>query len=341
MITIVCVLFVLSFCIGIIHIPNRFYKICIFVFLGLILVFIAGLRKEGVDRDYSNYKDVFDGNTLDVFAEPTFLFISWFVKSYFYNNVIYLFLIYAFLGVFTKFLAIKQLTEFWFFSILLYISYSYSLHELTQIRVGVAVGMLLLAIKPLYDRNLIKFIVLGFLAVLFHYSIFFIFFLWFMSATKINVKYYFCLVIGSCLVGLLFKNYFSSIFEIFAFGPLESKVLSYQFENNTVLNVFNVWQLLRFGLILLFLYKIDLLQKNNCYSVLLVKIYILSSCTFFLFSFNPTFAGRISDMLGIVDIILIPFLIYIFNPSAFGKISLLLIGFSYLFLNLFFNKILI
>ena len=270
MITIVCVLFVLSFCIGIIHIPNRFYKICIFVFLGLILVFIAGLRKEGVDRDYSNYKDVFDGNTLDVFAEPTFLFISWFVKSYFYNNVIYLFLIYAFLGVFTKFLAIKQLTEFWFFSILLYISYSYSLHELTQIRVGVAVGMLLLAIKPLYDRNLIKFIVLGFLAVLFHYSIFFIFFLWFMSATKINVKYYFCLVIGSCLVGLLFKNYFSSIYEIFAFGPVEKKVLSYQFENNTVLNVFNFWQLLRCGLSFLFLYKIDLLQKNNCYSILLV-----------------------------------------------------------------------
>lgn len=342
MIIIVCLLFAISFFFSIISIPYRLYKIGLFVFLGFILITVAGLRKEGVDRDYANYKDAFEGTNLIGFAaEPSFAFICWIIKVFLNNNVIFLFVIYALIGVFIKFYAIKQLTEFWFLSICIYISYLYTLQELTQIRVGVATGILLLSIKPLYDRKFLIFFVLSILAFLFHFSTFFIVILWFLDHKKINTKLWFFLILFSCLFGIALKDYFAAISSVFALGPLENKVLAYQFDNNSLLNVFNVWQLLRCGLSFLFLYKIDLLQKNNLYSIILVKIYVLATCVFFLLSFNPAFSGRISDVLAVVDIVLIPFLIYVFKPQFFAKTIVFLIGLAYLFLNLFFNKILI
>lgn len=342
MIAIVCLLFIISFVFSIIHIPYRLYKIIFFIFFGFTLIIIAALRKEGVDRDYTNYKDAFEGaNLIGFAAEPSFAFICWVVKVFLNNNVIFLFLIYALLGVTIKFYAIKQLTEFWFLSIVIYISYLYTLQELTQIRGGVATGLLLLAIKPLFERKFLVFFIISIFAFLFHFSTFFIIFLWFLDCKKINAKLWAFLILFSCLFGIVLKDYFASISSIFALGPLEDKVLAYQFDNNSTLNVFNVWQLLRCGLSFLFLYKIDLLQKNSQYSILLVKIYVLSACVFFLLSFNPAFSGRISDVLSVVDIVLIPFLIYLFEPRFFAKSIVFLIGLSYLFLNLFFNKILI
>lgn len=340
---IICILFLFffSFFISFIEIEKKRYKIFLFVLFGVILFLLSGLRGYGVDRDYSGYVDAFNEDLNVVFAEPSFLFISWLVKSFFQSNVVFLFLIYSFLGVFTKFLAIKQLTEFWFLSILMYIAYSFTLHEMTQIRVGVGIGFLLLCIKPLYDRNLFLFLFYAVLAFFFHYSIFFVFILWFMDKNKLKKSFYSLLIIGAYIINILFKNQISSVITLMSEGGgLEAKVIAYQFENNTELNIFNAWQLLRIALSFLFIYKIDLLQVKNKYSILLTKIYVFAACSFVLLSYNPSFAGRISDVLSIVDIILIPYLMYVFSPRIYSKILVLFIGIAYLGLNLFYNKIL-
>jgi hypothetical protein len=56
---------------------------------------------------------------------------------------------------------------------------------------------------------------------------------------------------------------------------------------------------------------------------------------------NPTLAGRIGDLFAIVDIITIPLLIYTFKQKILGKIIIIFIGSTYLFLNLFYNKIIV
>lgn len=341
MIISILVLFFFSFFISFIQIEKKHYKIFLFVFFGTILFLLSGLRGYGVDRDYGGYVDAFNEDLNVVFAEPSFLFISWLVKSSFHSNVVFLFLVYAFLGVFTKFLAIKQLTEFWFLSILMYIAYSFTLHEMTQIRVGVGIGFVLLCIKPLYERNLFRFIFFSIIAILFHYSIFFIFILWFIDIQNLNKKMYRLFIIGSYLINFIFKSYISSlILDVTQGGGLEAKVMAYQFENNAELNIFNAWQLLRIALSFLFICKIELLQERNKYSILLTKLYVFATCVFVLLSYNPAFAARISDILSIVDVILIPYLIYVFNPRIYSKILILFIGIAYLCLNLFYNHIL-
>lgn len=334
-------LFFFSFFISLIQIEKKYYKIFLFILFGTTLFLLAGLRGYGVDRDYGSYVEAFNEDLNVIFAEPSFLVISWLVKSYFQGNVVFLFLIYAFLGVFVKFYAIKKLTEFWFLSILMYIAYSFTLHEMTQIRAGVGVGFVLLCIQPLYERKLVLFLLYAILAFLFHYSIFFIFILWFINKDNFNKKKYFLFIIGAYLINMLFKNHISSLISLISEGGgLEAKVMAYQFENNAELNVFNAWQLLRIALSFLFISKIDLLQKNNRYSIILTKIYVFATCAFVVLSYNPSFAGRISDVLSIVDIILIPYLMYVFNPRIYSKLLILFIGIAYITLNLFYNKIL-
>ena len=94
---------------------------------------------------------------------------------------IYLFLLFAILGVSFKLIAIKQLTELWFLSLILYLSNFFILHEMTQIRAGVASAFLLLCVKPIYDRDLKRFLLFAVLGFLFHYSAIVILPLWFLG----------------------------------------------------------------------------------------------------------------------------------------------------------------
>lgn len=91
-------------------------------------------------------------NDISISIEPTFEIISYLTN---FNERI-VFFIYA-LAVSIKFLAIRQISKFPFLSIFTYISLYFVLLEMTQIRAGVAIGIFLLSIKDIYNRNLINF----------------------------------------------------------------------------------------------------------------------------------------------------------------------------------------
>ena len=121
---------------------ERLYKSILFFVLGFILILIAGFRSEEVVRDYVNYVTYFhDRDFLAV--EPAFVVISKIIYSLIGPYPIYLFLLFAILGVSFKLIAIKQLTEQWFLSLVIYLSNFFILHEMTQIRAGIASSFLL------------------------------------------------------------------------------------------------------------------------------------------------------------------------------------------------------
>ena len=342
MVLLLLILFLIISSLSFISFPRRKEKISTFFVLGLILIVIASFRGENVDRDYVSYIKLFNNvSGIATFIEPSFLFISWIVKSFFHSNIVYLFLIYAALGVSLKLIAIKQYSQFWFLSLLIYLSYSYPLHEMTQIRAGVAAALLLLSIKPLYERKLYKFLLITFSATLFHYSAIIIFPIWFLKPHEIK-KWLFIIVIPiAYLIHFSLKWDFTSLANIISFLPLQKKLLAYQPDNTGYLNVFNAWQLLRVGISLLLIWKADFIAEKNKYVYLFIKLYIISTCTYVLLASNPSFASRIGDLFAIGDIVSIPYAIYTIKQKNLAKIFILLVGASYLFLNLFYNKIII
>ncbi|WP_264566688.1 EpsG family protein [Flavobacterium sp. N3904] len=317
-------------------------SIC-FLSIGFFLVLIAGFRNDDVDRDYKNYLLAYYSNYETTRFEPTLTIIVTFVK-YTFNNPIFLFVIYAIIGVSLKFVAIKQLSKLYLLSALLYVSNFFILQEMTQIRVGIASGILLLCIKPLYERNFKNFFFLTLIAISFHYSSVIILPLWFLNPFSLKRNLYFSIVPLSYLMvfcGLTL----GFLIERLPIEQVQKLYTMYklQIENGEgdVINLFNSLQVLRCCILLFLIYKIDILSLRNRYSILLVKIYTIALSCFVIFSDIPVVSFRISELLSIVEIVLIPFLLYVFKEKKIAVLFPITIGLFMLLINLFYIKLIL
>lgn len=321
---------------------NEKAKNIFFIISGLLLFFIAAFRGS-IDRDYQGYVTLFnEAATLNsIRIEPTFLVISFIVKLLF-NNVLFLFIIYALLGVCLKFYAIKKLSDFCLLSVLIYFSNFYLLHEMTQIRVGVASALILISIKPLLDRNLKTFLFIITLAFLFHYSAIIALPLYFLNGRKINILL-FALVIPVSYLFYFLNLQITFLIDLIPIPEVSTKFHQYKYlsslHNAYVGNVFNYLQLSRCLLAFLFLWKWDLLQQNNKLSILLLKIYIIAISILVLLSDIPALGARASELLMPVEIILIPFLMYIIKQKQLAIILIIVIGLLFLSLNIFYTSL--
>jgi len=324
---------------------NKLYK-QIYVIIGVVLFLIAGFRGAGVDRDYLTYVNLYHniGKLTILSVEPTFIIISDFVKYVLFNNVVFVFVIYAIMAISLKLYAIKQLSDFYFFSVLVYFSNFFILQELTQIRVGIAAGILLLCIKPLYDRNLRKFLILSILAFLFHYSAIVVFPLWFFSKKSFQKIIYLSLISISYILYFLHFD-FVGLLKFIPIDILQVRIDKYIMAVNTGLisksniNVFSSIQILRIFMLVLITLNVDIIKEKNKYIYILLKVYVFALISLVLLSSVPPIAFRISDLLLITEIILIPNIIYIFKPSLLGKLVVFCFSLLQIFISLFYLKL--
>ncbi len=327
-----------------------FYKkepsLIILISIGFLLILTAGLRGSRVDRDYENYEMLYSNykQISILLVEPTFVLVSSIVKNLFQNNIVFLFLIYAFMGVTVKFCAIKQLSQFCYLSVLIYLSNYFLLHEMTQIRGGVAAGFLLFCIKPIYDRNLLKFLFFLTLALCFHYSSIVFLPFYFLSSKKINVLLYLSILIVTYVLHFL-NIHFTSLFYLVPADNLQFKLEANKklIENNLQegVNVFNLLQVMRILFSFFFLWKRDLIQAENKYFIIMLKIYFFALCAMVIFSDIPTFAVRTSELLAVVEIILFPMIIYTIRERKVASIFTIMLSLGLFCTNLFYTKLLI
>jgi hypothetical protein len=311
-----------------------------FVLTAVLLFLIAGFRSDSVTNDYLGYveyyNDVLDHSFSTV--EPSFVLITEFVNSTF-HNVLFLFIIYAFLGVLFKYIAINLLTEFRLQSVLVYFCNFFLVLEMTQIRAGVASGLLLLCIKPIKERKIWPFLFFALLAFFFHYSALVILLFYFLSSEKINKKIYFSLIPLGFLIYFLKINLFFFL-DFLQVGLIQSKFESYSTYDSEI-NLFNYLYLSRILLGSLLLWKINLIQEKNSYGIILIKIYFISLFVFCAFATIPGISSRVSELLLIVEILLIPCLIYILRNKALANCLVFFIAFVHLCFAIFYTKLLL
>lgn len=306
-----------------IPVENLSFKKIVFLFLYLLLLGVAIFSNRTELKDYNNYIDIYNHVTDEVGMEPSFKLISNFVKNCLGDNVFFLFAIYALLAVSIKFIAIKQLTDLWFLSILIYLSYFFTLHDLIQIRAGVASGILLLTLKPLYERKFWVFFSLACLATFFHISSLIIFLFWFLNPYKLKFYFWISIIPIAYILQFLQIN-FSSFLLLLPIKFVQMKLIGYWqtkemglFEE---LNILSMGILIRCVICYVLIWKYKILYSCNKYFLLLLKIYILGSFLLVFFSDFLVLAARLSELLFIVEIILIPMLIYLFRQKRMSMV---------------------
>ena len=262
------------------------------------------------------------------------------IKSVFNNGFQIAIIFYALLSIGLKLKAIPKLTEFTSYSLLLLFSSVYLLQDFTQIRVAVASGFLLLSIPSIVNRDVMKFAVFVLLAIFFHYSAIIFAPLYFLNSNKINKLLYLLFIVISIFLAITKFTPFD-ILTKFDLGVYSDRINAYligQKWEKREINIFNFSVLIQIMLCIFFIFysgKID-----NKYAIILTKIYTLGIVVFYIFSPAPAIAFRLSDLLNMVQIILIPFIFYFIKPKYVSEIIIILIAAAFFLNQVMINPIL-
>ena len=302
-----------------------------YVYWGLciIMILLCAFRTIGVDPDSEAYEEIFksNGNDPKLLVEASILFISDIIKN-FTDDVHYLFLVYAILGVTIKFIALRQLSPWYFLPLVIYFGNYFILHDFIQIRAGVASAMLLLAIKPLSEGNKKKAIVYFLIANVFHYSSFAFYPILFFSNNVSKIWKYILIAIFPVGVVLFLLHY--DFFSALPIPYVQEKIDMYKtltengvFDELSLKNIF-IW--IQYAIILYSLYFYDTMLDKCPALPLLLKITAYSLACFFALSSISVVAGRLHELLGIVELALFPCVCYTIRPQFYGKIAVCAIG---------------
>lgn len=312
----------------------------LFWIIGTFLVLICGFREIGIDQDSVGYYLYFnlDDYGMSQVAEPTFRWIASLARVISSDNgLTVLFLIYAIIGVSAKLYAIETIADQKWLALITYFSSYFLLHEFTQIRAGIACGLILISIKFIYERKLVEFLLTIACASFFHYSSLVAFSLYFLPISRPSAVMR-LLIALSIPLGIVFNF---AQFEFVRFIPIElvrSKIQTYiDLENSRdiKLNAFNAVYLVKFFLLYVFLYNSDRISRSSKYFPIMLQMFAISMFCYLSLSFNATFAIRISEMFGIVEIVLIPLLVYVFRHRILGVAAVLTIAIGNLALGIF------
>lgn len=313
------------------------FKFPIYIFLGFILVVLAGTREIGLDPDSENYEySYLNYNASSQLAESVEFSYLWLssIFNHFTHDVHVLFLFYALLGLGLKFIAFRQLTEFWFLPVVVYLSYHYELHEMMQIRTGVLSGLFLMAVKYQADGQKVIAIVLLALATFFHYSALVLAPMLFMSSNDMSVKKR---LIWAALIPASYIIYFvgASISISTEIPLVGTKLAAYQIGaekgvSEAYVNVFRPLHLFTMAIFFYLLYFFDTINEQNKYFPLMMKLFVCSICSYTVLAFLPVLAQRVCLLYQTITIPLYVNIYYTIRPKWAATLIVILIAFVYL-----------
>jgi hypothetical protein len=331
---------------------SKFPEFRIFIFF-IFLLFVT-FRPVGGDKDYVSYLLSFDSfrDPLDyfrhynewVYFDPMYYLIPSFYKTYVSqtNYALMVFFTYALIALSLKVFSVGKLTNLFFLTLLVYFSNYFLLHEMTQIRVGVASAIFLFSIPYLVNKKYVSYVGMVMLAMLFHYSALLYFIPLFFSPFHFKQKIYF-LALGVILVLTFVPTDFILPLLKINMGDVQVKSNNYieyaELGVTEEVNKLNVNFLISYAITVVFTFFINTIQSKNNYAYLLIKLQILGLFLFQIFSPIPGFAFRSSELFMVTQIISIPFFVHIFKNKWLGYGIVILISAIFLGLNLFYGKI--
>lgn len=303
------------------------------VIISLMLILLAGFRSPEVARDYDSYQLNFelirnlDDPIFLTILEPGFIAIVYIIQLVSAENyAMLIMLFFALASVTIKIKAIDQLALNPYLVILFYFAHFFILHEMTQIRIGLASGIFLISLPYYLKGNRPAFTGMILIACLFHYSAIFYLGILFFDTRTVN-RYIYSAALGLTLILAIVRLPLTSLLSKFDSASVSVKLENYvELGQRGLLediNVFNSMTILNFlccTYLLFFIPASTLLADKKL--VLFLKCNILSIFLLSLLSGVPSVAFRFSELFGVVSMFLFAYLVR-FLP--FYKLNLVIV----------------
>jgi hypothetical protein len=299
---------------------------------GIELSLIAGFRSVNVGWDSADYYNIFYSNGSRIDMELGFLwYVRWIAK--FFDSHISLFLITAFFIVFSNMRFIYKYSAMPLLSVLMYISAipfgQYHL-VLSLLRQGLAISIFLFAFDSILKRKPLRFIILVFIAMLFHKSALLCLLLYPLAKIKFNFKYATPSVVLIGVIIFLFPQVLYQIVSNLSYGGYSSWIMY----NTDYIGILIKMFLSLFLFVLFYIcgynkLKSSIIFNTLCWALFLSfvnelisqKIYFFTRCSFYFSCFYiiafPYVINIIEDKKNRIILVFAVLFMLVFNNIEF------------------------
>jgi hypothetical protein len=296
----------------------------LYIFLIILATTLAVFRIPEESHDYFNYLNGYN-NYKTATVEQSFKLIAAIVKNIF-DNPIFLFAFYAVCSVLIKSYVFERLSSYPLIVLLAYFAYEYLSQELAQMRVGLSIAFILLALKPLFEKQYKIFFLLGFTAVFFHASAIVFIFLPLVHVFNTKPRQFFLFII--CLfIPFFIGPIMSRVLDIFVGtgNYIEKKIVHHTFESMSIFNAFRFATIYRYVIFLFLLYNSQRVIKHNQYFMYEMAVLIYGCLLNSIFFFSSIMSSRLSTMFYSVEVLLFADFMYIFKSKNTAKLIIVLL----------------
>ncbi len=304
------------------------------IFVSMVL--ISAFRDISTPDTGAYIYDFEGGGTFERF-EVGYALIRDLLRLFTRQHVI-LFFVIAIISLSVKFRALYGLAPFLYGSLLVYLSNYFILHDMIQIRAGVASGLFLLGVRYITERRVVWFAVVTLFAICFHYSALLLIPLWFLTYKMPNRALWVWIIPISYILAFSHLT-FSSYVEFIPYAPIQHLWEQYKMSMSDGVsedvNIFNLVFLAKIAILTYLIFYIDLLKERYNHCDVWLWIYTLGVASFIIFSDVPVLAFRISELLNIVEIIIIPLIIYTLRYMIVSKLVVVVIALVFLLINVY------
>lgn len=315
-------------------------KLMTLIVLGIALICISAF-KPMTTTDASTYEYYFyntDDPIVEIATEPTYIFLSRFVLSC-GGGVVVVFFIYALLAISVKLTVLWNITPYIFTALIVYMGIYYPLHDVIQIRCGVAAAFLLWGMVLLAKRQYLLAVGLTFIATMFHYSS--LAFVPILLVGNIPVGKYLRYLLGA-IIPICLVLY---VMHIGAISLIPNSIIEGKLDIYKEISEAGGWAeyipykqltfLAEFVLLYVFLFYYDTIEKHCIYAPILVKILVLEMFFLTMFTEIPVLGGRLHDLFGMFNTLAFTCSLYCIKPKYVARIGITVFSLGYYLIQMF------
>lgn len=268
------------------------------VLIAALLIVVCIFKPDTLpDRDmYEQYYDMGGGDKMNRDLEPTFTMLVRLAPTF-----LVLLAFYAILSVTGHVTAIFMNSPNIWLSLLIYISYTYILHDMIQMRAGVAIGLLLVAVRFIRERRWLAYFLFVGLAYTFHYSALIFFFFYFIPTKHLN-KWIWSVVLIICTIAGLLNTQVGYVAKFLPVGVVQNYLENYMGSKTFVASEIGPARLFKIACAIIMLFNQRSIVNRYPLAIPVLIFYMCSQISYLLLSDIPVLQGRFGEMFAAFDI---------------------------------------
>jgi hypothetical protein len=306
---------------------SAWQKLILLFSICIALICIATF-KPMTTADAANYEKYFllnDNLLIETITEPTYIYLSRLYISLGFG-VIAMFFTYALIAIPTKLTLLWHLTPFVFTSMMVYVGIYYPMHDVVQIRCGVAVAFLLWSMIPLQEGRYLWAAALFLTATLFHYSSLAFLPILFVGNMEIGKYWKWILGVSIPICILLYLAGFGSV-NLIPGEAIEGKLDYYKEVSDTgadekYVPYKQITFLAEFAMLYVFIFFYDTIHRHCRYAPILIKVLALEMGYLIIFADIEVLGKRLHELFGMFNTISFTCLLYVIRPRYVARTGL-------------------